>query len=70
MEKTRHCDQEILIKVIGEGKGMVVAYDPLMPVKIGDKILYNKMSGKELIVGKTSFLLIHQSDILGSANDY
>jgi len=50
-------------------KGEVVlvgnaAKDQTVEVKVGDKVMYSKYGGSELIIDKVTYLLMSQNDIL------
>jgi len=50
-------------------KGTVVAVgtgkkDEPMTVKVGDSVLYGKYAGTELVIGKTNYLIMRESDIV------
>lgn len=55
----------ILAKVIAVGNGKVEAGENLeMQVNIGDKVLYNKFAGTEIIIDTITHVIIKQTDIL------
>lgn len=55
----------ILAKVIAVGNGKIEAGENLeMQVNIGDKVLYNKFAGTEIIIDTITHVIIKQTDIL------
>ncbi len=57
--------QEGKVVAVGQGKyedGKLVALE----VKVGDTVLYGKYSGTEIKQGGKDFLIIRESDILGT----
>ena len=57
--------QEGEIIAVGEGKknpeGKVIA----LSLKVGDKILYGKYSGTEVVIDGDDYLIIREDDVLG-----
>ena len=57
--------QEGEIIAVGEGKknpeGKVIA----LSLKVGDKILYGKYSGTEVVIDGDDYLIIREEDVLG-----
>ena len=57
--------QEGKIIAVGEGKknpeGKVIP----LSLKVGDKILYGKYSGTEVVVDSEEYLIIREEDVLG-----
>ncbi len=53
-------------KVVAVGKGKVADDGKIVPleVKAGDKILYGKYSGTEVIIDETEYLIMKEEDIL------
>lgn len=53
-------------KVVAVGKGKVSDDGKVIPpeVKAGDKILYGKYSGTEVIIDETEYLIMKEEDIL------
>lgn len=55
----------IMAKVIAVGNGKIEAGENLeMQVNIGDKVLYNKFAGTEIIIDTITHVIIKQTDIL------
>ena len=52
------------VVAIGPGKASDTGTTIAMTVKKGDKILYGKYSGTEIIVDGTEYLIMRESDIL------
>ena len=50
-------------KVVGVGEG---TSEKPVTVKVGDKILYGKYSGTEIILNGTEYLIMRNSDIFGT----
>lgn len=50
-------------KVIAVGEGLK---DKPVTVKVGDKVLYGKYSGTEIIIDGTEYLIMRNSDIFGT----
>jgi len=56
----------VFAKVIAIGDGKIEAGENLeMQVKPGDKVIYNKYAGTEIIIDSISHVIIKQTDILG-----
>ena len=51
--------QEGIVLAAGPGKK-----DEPMEVKVGDKVLYGKYAGTEIVVEGKSYMIMRQSDIL------
>ncbi len=53
-------------EVIAVGEGKKVG-DKLQPVslKAGDKVLYSKYAGTEVVIDQTEYLIIKEEDVLG-----
>ncbi len=53
--------------IVAAGKGKIGEDGRLIPmdVKVGDKVLYGKYSGTEIKIDGTTYLIMHQDDILG-----
>lgn len=53
-------------EVIAVGEGRILNNGNLLPlkVKVGEKVIYNKYAGTEIIFGKEKYLIIKESDIL------
>ncbi len=53
-------------KVVAVGKGKVADDGKVVPleVKAGDKILYGKYSGTEVVIDETEYLIMKEEDIL------
>ena len=57
----------IIAKVIAIGSGKIEAGDNLeMQVNVGDKVLYNKFAGTEIIIDSNTYVIIKQTDILAT----
>ena len=57
----------ILAKTIAKGRVATVAIEGmkfLLPVKVGDTVLYGKYSGTELKLENNDYLIMRESDIL------
>lgn len=53
-------------EIVAIGEGRILNNGNLLPlkVKVGDKVIYNKYAGTEIIFGKEKYLIIKESDIL------
>lgn len=53
-------------KVVAVGKGKVSDEGKVIPleVKVGDKILYGKYTGTEVMIDETEYLIMKEEDIL------
>ncbi|MBQ9790809.1 MAG: co-chaperone GroES [Clostridia bacterium] len=59
-------DAPVFATVIACGNGKVEAGENLeMQVKIGDKVIYNKFAGTEILLDSVTHVIIKQTDILG-----
>ncbi len=52
-------------KVVAVGDGST---EKPVTVKVGDQVLYGKYSGTEITIGGTEYLIMRNSDILGTSN--
>ena len=54
-------------KVIGVGKGKVTESGKVTPMelKVGDKILFGKYTGTEIVVDEKEYLILKEEDVLG-----
>ena len=50
--------QKGIIVAVGNGKK-----DEPMTVKVGDKVLYGKYAGTEIVIGDNDYLIMKESDI-------
>ena len=58
-------EMPIIAKVIEIGNGKIEAGENLeMQVKKGDKVIYNKFAGTEIILDSKTYTIIKQTDIL------
>ncbi len=57
--------------VVATGEGRTLNNGTLLPLKVkaGQKVLFNKYAGTQVIVDNKKFLIIKESDILGIIND-
>lgn len=56
----------VIAKVIDVGNGKIEAGDNLeMQVNIGDKVIYNKYAGTEILIDSNTHVIVKQTDILG-----
>lgn len=53
-------------EVIAIGEGRILNNGDLLPikVKVGEKVIFNKYAGTEIIFGKEKYLILKESDIL------
>ena len=56
--------QEATVVAMGPGKASDSGTIVKMTVKVGDKVLYGKYSGSEVIVDGKEYLIMRESDIL------
>ena len=58
-------EMPIIANVIAVGNGQVEAGDNLeMQVNIGDRVVYNKYAGTEIVINSKAYIIIKQTDIL------
>lgn len=59
-------EMPVIATVIAIGNGLVEAGENLaMQVSVGDKVIYNKFAGTEVLIDSSSHVIIKQTDILG-----
>ena len=56
--------QEGVIKAVGDGRVLDNGTKLAMNVKVGDRVLYRKYSGSEVMIDGTEYLIIPEKDIL------
>ena len=60
-------EMPIIANVIAVGNGQIEAGDNLeMQVNIGDRVVYNKYAGTELVINSKAYVIIKQTDILAT----
>ncbi len=57
--------QEGEIIAVGEGKKNSEGKAMPLSLKVGDKILYGKYSGTEVVIDSEDYLIIREEDVLG-----
>ena len=60
--KTQEKPQEAEVIAVGPG-GLVDGKEVTMQVKVGDKVIYSKYSGNEVMLGEEEYIIVKQSDI-------
>jgi len=62
---TSSSEAPVFASVIEVGNGQIEAGENLeMQVKIGQKVIYNKYAGTEIMLSSETFVIIKQTDIL------
>ena len=57
--------QEGEIVAVGEGKKNSEGKVMFLSLKVGDKVLYGKYSGTEVVIDGEDYLIIREEDVLG-----
>lgn len=64
--KQTNDDRQQIGEVIAVGSGRILESGNVMPLGLnpGDKVIFNKYAGTEILVEEESYLLIHERDII------
>lgn len=67
-------DQEArqdMATVIAVGKGRMLNNGQMIPltVELGDRVLFNKYAGTQIVIGKSTYLILKECDILAVLRD-
>lgn len=66
MNKTEQDSRQDIAEVIAVGEGRMLNNGTLLPMKIsaGNKVLFNKYAGTEVIIDEDTYTIIKESDVL------
>lgn len=64
-ETAKEKPQEGEIIAVGDGKKNSEGKVQPLSLKIGDKVLYGKYSGTEVVIDGTDYLIVREEDVLG-----
>ena len=61
--------QQAEVVAVGPG-GVVDGKEVVMNVSVGDKVIYTKYSGTEVKLDEETFIIVKQSDIIATIEEY